>query len=56
MFTDNPLKDFLDHDNASLDGVPRCADCGEPIYDEYYDICGEPICEDCIRDYKRRVG
>ena len=59
MFTDNPLNDFLRHDadqNEALEDSPRCSDCGEPIYDEYYDICGDYICEDCIRNYKRRVG
>lgn len=27
-----------------------CSECGETIYegDEYYDIFGEQICEDCI--------
>lgn len=56
MFSDNPLNDFLKYDAESLDGVLRCSDCGEPIYDEYYDICDEPICEDCIQNYRRRVG
>ena len=56
MFSDNPINDSLKHDAECLEGVLRCSDCDEPIYDDYYDICCEPICEDCIRNYKRRVG
>ena len=56
MFSDNPIKDYLIYDAERSEGVLRCSDCGEPIYDDYYDICGEPICEDCILNYKRRVG
>ena len=34
-----------------------CECCGEPIYegDEYFDICGDKWCEDCIRSCKREA-
>ena len=36
--------------------LPICADCDNPIQDEYaYYINGEWICENCMDSYKREV-
>jgi hypothetical protein len=58
MWTDNPVADFLKHDAEqceALEKLPICADCGNRIHDDFYEICGEPICEDCIRNYKKSI-
>ena len=35
--------------------MPECCECGDNIQDEhFYDICGEFVCEDCLRDYMRK--
>ena len=31
----------------------KCAWCGEPIWDGYYDIGGDHVCEDCIDGCRR---
>lgn len=34
----------------------HCENCGEPIYDEYWDICGDLLCEKCAaRMYRKNV-
>lgn len=59
MYTDDPTADFAALDrrqNQWLEQLPRCADCYEPIQDEYaYYINGEWLCEDCMSTYKREV-
>lgn len=32
-----------------------CEGCGQPIYvgEDYYDINGEPYCEDCVHDMRK---
>lgn len=36
--------------------LPVCADCGEPIREDYaYCINGEWYCEQCMDSYKRSV-
>ena len=37
-----------------LEKYPKCAQCGEPITDEYmYEIDGEYYCEECMNDLFR---
>ncbi len=58
-FTDDPVADFLRHDaeqQAELDKLPRCADCGEPITDDHlFYINDETICPACMECYRRSV-
>lgn len=44
-----------DNKRASLeDKLPKCDLCGEPIYDDYcYEINGEVICEECLKEHYR---
>lgn len=55
MYSDNPIRDFERHDRKQsewLDSLPRCEHCGDPIQDEdYYEIDGAPVHEDCLTDY-----
>lgn len=50
--TDDPLADFDRYDaeqQRELDKLPVCADCGEPVTDDYfYLINDEVICPDCL--------
>lgn len=32
---------------ATEEPALHCENCGKPIYDEYWDICGDLLCEDC---------
>lgn len=58
MYTDNPLADFDRYDSEQIKRLmtyPKCAECGEPIQDEEcYEIAGELICPDCLKDNHRR--
>ena len=59
-WTDDPLADFRRHDaqqEAKLERLPRCSECGEPIQDDYaYCINDEWICERCLdANYRREV-
>lgn len=54
-YTDDPLRDFARHDaeqQAELDRLPECAECGKPIQSEkcYERIDGELICEECLEN------
>lgn len=55
FYTDDPIADFDAYDaeqNRRLAKLPICADCDEPIQDEFaYYINGEWICERCIDAY-----
>lgn len=50
---------WLQHDNeqeAMLDNLPECAECGCKIQDEYlYEINDEYICEECLKDNHRKL-
>lgn len=38
-----------------LDKLPKCDYCGEPIADDFlYDINGDVICEECLKDNFRK--
>lgn len=56
--TDNPAKDFERHEAEQAKEqakLPRCAECGEPIQDDHcYEINGELICPDCLRENHRK--
>lgn len=58
-YTNDPIADFDAWDaeqNKRLEQLPECADCGEPIQDEYaFYIDGEWICESCMDSYRREV-
>lgn len=32
----------------------HCVDCGEPLYEEYWEICGDILCEECARRMYRK--
>lgn len=39
-----------------LDRLPKCCECDEPIQtDECYEINGELICPDCLKDNHRKL-
>lgn len=58
-WTDDPIADFNRYDRElekKEAKLPKCSDCGEPIYDEYYyKINGKIICIECIEDYREDV-
>lgn len=59
FITDDPVQDFLNHDReqqARLDKLPKCADCGEPVQDDhYYLINDEVICPICMESNYRKA-
>lgn len=60
MYSDDPIKDFLNHDaeqNERLADLPECDICGQKIQDEYYyEIEGTSICCECLnRDFRKWV-
>lgn len=54
-YTDDPIQDFLNHDarqQAYLDKLPKCENCGQPIQNEhYYVINDENICPECLEKH-----
>jgi len=54
-YTDDPVRDYerkAQDEDAWLDSLPVCEECGEPIQDDnYYEIEGASIHEDCLVDY-----
>lgn len=56
--TDNPVADaerWIEEQDKELENAPRCDYCGEVLYDYYFDIMGDYVCESCINDMKRTV-
>jgi formylmethanofuran dehydrogenase subunit E len=57
-YTDDPVADFERHDaeqQEKLDKLPKCADCGQPIQDDYlYDLNGDLFCKKCMTANFRR--
>jgi formylmethanofuran dehydrogenase subunit E len=55
--SDSLSRDVDNYDRAqakALEALPRCSECDEPIQDEYcYQINGELICEECLKEYRR---
>jgi hypothetical protein len=49
--TDDPEADFLCHDAAQVryeERLPHCEYCEKALYDTYYCIDGEILCEKCV--------
>ena len=57
-YTDDPLRDFERYDaeqQAELDKLPICAECGKPIQSEKCcEIDGGVICEGCLENNHMR--
>ncbi len=57
-YSDEPLKDFDRYDadqQAKLDKLPKCSDCGKSIQDEhFYLINDEAICQNCLDSNYRK--
>lgn len=51
--TGDPIADFARHEAEQqelIERLPTCAECGEPIMDEYcYEIEDDLVCESCLR-------
>lgn len=58
IWTDNPVADFERWDaqqQAELDELPKCSECGEPIQYEGYYIINDWVCENCMEQYRKKV-
>lgn len=58
MYTPDSLDAFNIYDDdliMSDKELPHCDHCGDTIYEEYYYINGETICEDCMESYKIKI-
>lgn len=59
FYSNDPIADFDAWDaaqNKQLAKLPVCADCDDPIQDDFaYYINGEWICERCMDAYKTEV-
>ena len=52
MLFDEPLDDDIEKDASGV--LPTCSECEKPIEDEFcFVINGEPICEECMEQYKQ---
>lgn len=58
MWTDDPVADFDRFDRMQqkeLEQRPVCADCGEPVQEDYfYLINDEVICTNCLESGYRK--
>lgn len=56
-YTDDPPSDwdaYCREQEAALELLPVCAECGERIEDEFcFVINDEPICETCMEQYRK---
>ena len=54
-YTDDPVRDFMDHDRKQSDALKRrkiCADCGEPITEGgHYEFEEKCYCIYCAEAY-----
>ena len=51
--TDDPIADFerYDLEQTKLEAkLPHCDYCGAALYESYYYINGETLCEECLID------
>lgn len=59
MFTDDPLRDFHNHDaeqERQLERLPKCSRCGNPIQqDNVVCIGGRLYCDSCIEDFTHDI-
>ena len=56
--TDDPIADFERYDREQAEHeatLPHCDECGEAIYESYYEIHNELICDKCIEQFKQYV-
>lgn len=57
--SDSLSRDIDNYERAqaqALAKLPRCSECDEPIQDDFcYEINGEIICEECLKEYRRRT-
>ncbi len=57
--TDSLSRDIDSYERAqaqALAKLPRCSECDEPIQDDFcYEINGEIICEECLKEYRKRT-
>lgn len=54
--TDDPLADFSLHERQQerlAAKLPKCDICGRTVDDQYYNIYGEIVCEDCLDEHFR---
>lgn len=57
FYSDNPVRDaemYMARQEAELLKMPICEHCGERIQDDYYEIDGCIVCDDCILEYLRK--
>ena len=56
-YTNDPLVGFMEEIEELEDAVevlPVCSECEKPIQDDFcFVINGEPICEECMEQYKQ---
>ena len=57
QWSDDPVRDwdrYCEQQEQDAERCPKCAMCGEPIFDEYcYKDDGEYYCKDCFEDMYR---
>lgn len=58
-WTDDPVKDaeryIADQEKRAAELLPKCADCGEYVQEDYYfEINDEVICPDCLDSHYRK--
>jgi hypothetical protein len=58
FYTDDPVMDaerYIAEQDAEIEKLPECCECGCKIQDEHcYEINGEYICEECLKDNHRK--
>ena len=57
-WSDDPIKDaerYIAKQEKQLSKLPKCADCGERVQDDFYfEINDEVICPDCLDSHYRK--
>ena len=57
-FSNNITNDInsYEREQEKTDNMIICAECGEPIYEDYgYEIGDEIYCEACIESHRKRI-
>lgn len=58
FWSDNPIADFNRYDRereAEEARYPKCDNCGEPMFEHYYDLGDIKVCPECITEYRCEV-
>jgi hypothetical protein len=58
MYSDDPNKDFLEHDRKAeewLESRPVCSICGKHIQDDHALYLDDWICSDCVEENTRYI-